>query len=99
MVDGGGTHAPFHPPCRLLHDRAYERVRNPMYLNYVTITLAEALAYRSPALLLYALIFWGLLHFYVVAIEEPSLHRRFGNEYATYAASVPRWMPHLRTAH
>ena len=93
IVEGGGTHAPFDPPRQLLRAGAYQRVRNPMYLNYVVIALAEALLYRSLALSLYALALWGLTHFFLVRFEEPSLRRRFGADYEAFAARVPRWLP------
>jgi len=37
-------------------------------------------------------------HGFTVLIEEPSLKRRFGREWANYAERVPRWFPRLRKA-
>jgi protein-S-isoprenylcysteine O-methyltransferase Ste14 len=33
---------------------------------------------------------------YMPLVEEPGLKRRFGEDYETYAANVPRWLPRLR---
>jgi protein-S-isoprenylcysteine O-methyltransferase Ste14 len=96
IVDGGGTHAPFDPPRAMIRHGDYARTRNPMYLTYVGIALGEALLFRSPALVAYALAFWGLAHLYLVTREEKLLHRRFGPEWDAYASRVPRWLPRLR---
>jgi protein-S-isoprenylcysteine O-methyltransferase Ste14 len=93
---GRGTQAPLDPPRELVLRGLYRQVRNPMYLAYVTIVLGEALLYRSPALLGYALAFWLLTHTYVVAREERELERRFGEAYTDYCRRVGRWLPRLR---
>jgi protein-S-isoprenylcysteine O-methyltransferase Ste14 len=31
------------------------------------------------------------LHFYLIYFEEPSLRKRFGDDYITYTKNVPRW--------
>ena len=51
-----------------------------------------ALALRSPSLLLmYAgIVVIGIA--YVRVAEEPSMIERFGDEYRSYAARVPRWL-------
>lgn len=89
---GRGTPAPFDPPRSLIAGGVYEHSRNPMYLLYVAVMLAEAWLFASPALVLYALGFFGLAHVYVVGIEEPGLRRRFGAPYESYCARVPRWL-------
>lgn len=96
VSEGDGTPVPFHPPQHLVRSGAYRRVRNPMYLLYVAVILGEALAWRSPALALYAGAFWLLAHAYVVGREEPLLRRRFGPAYAEYCERVPRWLPGRR---
>jgi protein-S-isoprenylcysteine O-methyltransferase Ste14 len=93
---GHGTQAPLDPPRELVLRGLYRCVRNPMYLVYVMIVLGEALLYRSPALLAYALAFWLLTHTYVVIREEPALARRFGPSYTEYCRRVGRWLPRLR---
>lgn len=90
---GGGTHAPFDPPRRLVLRGLYRRVRNPMYLIYLTIILGEALLFGSPWLLVYAGAFFALAHAYVVRWEEPKLRERFGAAWVDYEGSVSRWWP------
>jgi protein-S-isoprenylcysteine O-methyltransferase Ste14 len=34
-------------------------------------------------------------HFWVLVIEEPTLERSFGDEFANFKANVPRWLPRL----
>ena len=96
IVEGRGTQVPIAPPVFLVLSGLYTRVRNPMYLNYLVIVLAEALIYRSFPLLAYAMAFFALEHFYVVGIEEKELHRRFGPAYEAYCARVGRWLPRRR---
>jgi protein-S-isoprenylcysteine O-methyltransferase Ste14 len=96
VVHGGGTPAPWAPPQRLVVQGAYRYVRNPMILGEFLILLGEALTLGSVYILLWALFFPVLIHFWLVFYEEPRLERRFGWEYRQYKRSVPRWMPRLR---
>jgi protein-S-isoprenylcysteine O-methyltransferase Ste14 len=89
---GRGTPAPFDPPRNLVAGGVYERSRNPMYLLYTLIILAEAWLFVSLALVAYAVAFFGLAHLFVVRVEEPGLRRRFGAPYEAYCARVPRWL-------
>jgi protein-S-isoprenylcysteine O-methyltransferase Ste14 len=92
--NGRGTQVPIDPPRVMIVGGAYRWTRNPMYLAYVIIIFGEALAARWWGIALYALVFWGVFHAYVVLREEPLLRARFGDSYRRYAASVPRWIPH-----
>ena len=89
---GDGTPAPFDPPRRFIAEGVYRRTRNPMYLLYVAVMLAEAWLFRSAALLAYTAGFFGLAHLFVTRVEEPGLRRRFGDAYARYCDDVPRWL-------
>jgi len=90
---GHGTHTPLDPPVELVRAGLYRFTRNPMYLLYAVVVLGEAVLYRSPALLGYAVFFAGLAHLYVVGREERQLARRFGPAYERYCREVPRWLP------
>lgn len=96
VLAGWGTAAPYDPPRRLVRGLLYTRIRNPMYAGGAAILLGEALAFRSPALLAYAVLGWFLFHLAVVFVEEPGLRRRFGKDYEAYVRSVPRWIPRRR---
>lgn len=93
VLRGWGTAAPYDPPRRLVTGRLYTFVRNPMYLAGEAILLGESLAFRAPALLVWALVMALLWHLAVVFVEEPGLRRRFGPDYEAYAMQVPRWIP------
>lgn len=95
---GRGTPAPFDPPHEFVAEGPYRWSRNPMYLLYVLIMLAEAWAFANPTLVLYAAGFFGLAHLFVVKVEEPGLRRRFGAEYEAYTARVPRWLGRCASA-
>jgi protein-S-isoprenylcysteine O-methyltransferase Ste14 len=93
VVRGRGTLVPIEPPRKLVIEGPYRCVRNPMYLVYVAIALAEALAYRSVWLVGYAALLFGIAHAYVVLREEPLLRARFGDAYVDYQKRVSRWWP------
>jgi protein-S-isoprenylcysteine O-methyltransferase Ste14 len=93
IVEGRGTHVPIAPPLQLVRSGFYTRVRNPMYSIYITISLGEAILFRSAALLGYTAFLCGLAQWYVVKIEEPKLRRRFGDDYDRYCTQVGRWLP------
>ena len=90
---GKGTPAPFDPPRRLVVRGPYQLVRNPMYLGAALALGGAALYYRSGLLLAYTCAFLLVTHWFVVAYEEPTLRRSFGEEYAAYCRRVRRWWP------
>jgi protein-S-isoprenylcysteine O-methyltransferase Ste14 len=92
---GRGTPAPFDPPRRLVVLGPYRAVRNPMYLGGALALAGAALFYQSLALLGYCAVFVLLTHLFVVAYEEPTLRRTFGQEYEAYCQRVGRWWPTL----
>jgi len=71
----------------------YQLVRNPMYLGAALALGGAALYYRSGLLLAYTCAFLLVTHWFVVAYEEPTLRRSFGEEYAAYCRRVRRWWP------
>jgi protein-S-isoprenylcysteine O-methyltransferase Ste14 len=93
---GRGTLSPVDPPRHLVVRGLYRHVRNPMYLSVTTIVFGEWLIARSPALLVYWLIWFTGANLFVIAYEEPNLRRRFGASYDAYTRQVGRWLPTLR---
>jgi len=74
----------------------FAHVRNPLYLGSALIGAGFCLlsgAWWSWPLLAGGL---GLVYPVSVAGEERRLARRFGQDYLSYAAAVPRWLPRWR---
>jgi protein-S-isoprenylcysteine O-methyltransferase Ste14 len=92
-MEGLGTPAPVAPPERLVVGGLYRYVRNPIYLALVAAIVGEALALGQPGLLLYAIAFAAAAAAFVHWYEEPTLTRRFGEEYEAYRRAVPGWWP------
>jgi len=92
---GRGTLAPWDPTSRLVAIGPYQYLRNPMISGVLTMLLGEAVFHGSRVLAIWAAIFFAFNHIYFLAIEEPGLMSRFGDEYRSYKSAVPRWIPRL----
>src|SRR5579864_3901360 len=92
---GKGTPAPIDAPKVLVVEGPYRWVRNPMYIAVLSVVIGEAILFRSFLLIGYALLVAGVVHLFVVFVEEPSLRSQFGESYKTYLRTVPRWIPRL----
>jgi protein-S-isoprenylcysteine O-methyltransferase Ste14 len=90
---GKGTPAPIDAPIFLVREGPYQWVRNPMYLAVLATILGEAILFHSLSLFGYAVLVGIVVHLFVISFEEPSLQRHFGESYATYLRTVPRWLP------
>ena len=90
---GEGTLAPWDPPKRLVVSGPYRHVRNPMIAGVLFMLLAEAVLFNSLAVFLWALVFFLANTLWFALYEEPSLARRFGDDYLRYKAHVRRWLP------
>jgi len=91
--EGHGTPAPVAAPQHLVVGGAFRYVRNPGYVAVVSMVVAQGLFFGSTAILVYAACLALGFHLFVVLYEEPTLRRRFGEEYAAYCRRVPRWLP------
>ena len=78
-------------PSGLVDRGPYAWTRNPMYLGWSMIHLGAALALRSPGMAITWPVAVILVHRGILA-EERQLAARFGADFATYAASVPRYL-------
>jgi protein-S-isoprenylcysteine O-methyltransferase Ste14 len=92
-VWGAGTPAPFDAPRRFVARGPYRYVRNPMYLGAFGALAGYGLVMRSPAVLLLSAAMLAGAHLFVVRYEEPTLERRFREEYRAYRREVRRWLP------
>lgn len=97
--EGLGTPAPLYPTKRLIVSGLYRYTRNPMYLSVAAVIFGQALLLGSGALLIWAVIVCLGFDLFVRLYEEPTLRRSYGVQFATYCASVPRWLPRLTPWH
>jgi protein-S-isoprenylcysteine O-methyltransferase Ste14 len=93
VLEGVGTPAPVAPTERLVVGGLYRYVRNPMYIAVAAMIVGQALVLGQPVLLLYAGAFAIVVAAFVHWYEEPTLRRRFGEEYEVYRRAVPAWCP------
>jgi protein-S-isoprenylcysteine O-methyltransferase Ste14 len=96
VAEGVGTPAPTAPTEHLVVGGVYRYVRNPMYVALIAVIAGQGLLLGQPVLLGYAFGFWLVTATFVRLYEEPTLARRYGEEYATYRRAVPGWLPRLR---
>ncbi|MDR3472822.1 MAG: isoprenylcysteine carboxylmethyltransferase family protein [Devosia sp.] len=85
---GRGTPGPWDAPRRVVVVGPYRRVRNPIYVAALLVVVGEAWLFLSLPLLLYAGALAVGVHLFVVGYEEPTLRRRFGDEYTAHRACV-----------
>lgn len=90
-----GTLAPWSPKQKLVVKGPYQYCRNPMITGVLFILLSESLYFHSTNILLWACFFFLMNTFYFINVEEPHLQKTFGEQYKTYKANVPRWLPRL----
>lgn len=95
VLVGRGTPAPFDPPRVFVARGPYRWVRNPMYIGGLAALFGFGLWHRSPVMTLFTLAVWGVVHGFVLRIEERGLERRFGSSYREYKLPVNRWVPTL----
>lgn len=93
IARGKGTPAPFDPPRAFVAAGPYRYVRNPMYVGGLAFLAGLALFEGSVSILIFAVILLAGAHLLVILYEEPVLKARFGESYAAYLRSVPRWLP------
>ena len=90
---GGGTPAPIAPTKILVVEGLHRFVRNPMYIGVELAVLGQAWLFHSFALIVYFVFAAAAVHVFVLFYEEPTLRKRYGEEYDRYCAAVPRWLP------
>jgi protein-S-isoprenylcysteine O-methyltransferase Ste14 len=96
VVEGLGTPAPVAPTERLVVGGLYRYVRNPMYLAVGATIVGQSLLLGRLGLLAYAAAFGAAVLAFVRLYEEPTLARRYGEQYEAYRRAVPGWWPRWR---
>ena len=64
-----------------------------MYLAVAAAIVGQALLLGRPVLLGYAAAFLVVVAAFVRLYEEPTLRRRYGEQYEAYRRAVPGWWP------
>jgi protein-S-isoprenylcysteine O-methyltransferase Ste14 len=93
---GGGTPAPIAPTKILVVQGLHRFVRNPMYIGVGLVIGGQAWLFHSLALAVYVAFMLLAAHLFVLFYEEPTLRKRYGEEYERYRVSVPRWIPKFK---
>jgi protein-S-isoprenylcysteine O-methyltransferase Ste14 len=77
----------------------YSVCRNPLY--FFSLCGAAGLGFATASLIMTAVIFFGFLIVYIFLIgrEEAFLQDKFGKEFSSYKAKVPRLLPDLSRWH
>lgn len=90
---GRGAYVEFDPPKQFVATGPFRWCRNPIAACVLGMILGEALGLSSVGVLILSLVGLPIAHAQVVLLEEPLLLKRFGQPYADYLKSVPRWIP------
>jgi protein-S-isoprenylcysteine O-methyltransferase Ste14 len=84
--------SPYKPTVAIMDSGIYGRTRNPIYVGFLIVVLAAAVALNSLWIALSVAVLFLLLHFGVVRPEERYLSGKFGSAYDDYRRRVPRWI-------
>src|SRR5262249_10881580 len=94
-LQGLGTPAPILPTEHLVVSGLYRYVRNPMYVGVSSVIFGQGLLLGNKQVLGYGVIVCLGFFLFVLGYEEPTMRRTFGDQYETFCAAVPRWIPRL----
>ena len=94
VTRGHGTPFPLDPTRQLVSGGPYRYVRNPQAIAATLIVVGEVLAVRSRRLWIIVPMTLLYLEVFAKPLEDRQMRKRFGDEYAHYKRSVPRWIPH-----
>lgn len=76
----------------LITGGVYRYSRNPQNVGWLVFLCGIGLLGNSAASLMLTLVFWLVLHVYLVTTEEPHLTRLFGECYRHYRQTTPRYL-------
>lgn len=78
---------------KLITGGPFAYVRNPLYVGNFGITAGIALMGGNVFIFVATVALFCLQYYYIVRFEEDLLLERFGEEYAEFMRTVPRWIP------
>jgi protein-S-isoprenylcysteine O-methyltransferase Ste14 len=82
---------PYRPTSAIVSSGIYRFSRNPIYVAFLFVVLATAVATNNAWLLLSIVALFVILQFGTIRAEERYLSGKFGAEYDEYRRSVRRW--------
>jgi protein-S-isoprenylcysteine O-methyltransferase Ste14 len=92
-----GTPVPFDPPPKLITNGLYAYIRNPMLLGMFIFMLGLGILFGSLSFIfIFTPLFIVINVFYIKAIEEKEMEKKFGAEYLEYKKRVPMFFPWFR---
>lgn len=77
---------------KLVTSGIYRWSRNPQNAGWGLVLIGIALTGRSGVALVLAFLFWLVIDFYIVNIEEKYLKMIFSDQYERYCATTPRYL-------
>ena len=83
---------PLDEPSELLTTGPFNFSRNPLYLAYILAVLGCALVSGSWLALLCPVVYFGVLNWLIIPIEEHAIHHVFDERYEWYCRRVRRWL-------
>jgi protein-S-isoprenylcysteine O-methyltransferase Ste14 len=83
---------PYKPTNAIVTSGVYRFTRNPIYVAFLIVVIAVAIAANSAWLLLSFVATFVLLQFGVIRAEERYLAAKFGESYDEYRRRVRRWI-------
>lgn len=82
----------FDEPGTLVTSGLFRLSRNPMYLGFVILLFGTAVVVGAATPFLLVALFAIITDRWYIAYEERAMARRFGADYAGYAARTRRWL-------
>ena len=83
---------PLNAPDKLVTHGPFAYTRNPMYLGFVLALLGVAMLLGNIASILGALIFFTIIQWRFIPMEEAACAQMFGQDYIDYQQVVRRWI-------
>lgn len=80
---------------QLVHAGPYRYVRNPLYVANIIMYTCAGFVFGFTGLSVVIFLVSAVEYIFIVAFEEETLLRIFGDSYQNYCDRVPRWIPSL----
>ena len=86
------TQNPYKTPNKFVVKGIYKITRNPMYLGMLMILFGIAVFLGSLITFIFPIIFFIIINWLFIPIEENNMKQKFGNRYLEYKNKVRRWI-------